>query len=172
MPQRHRAPHSHFPFFVACLFGWAALSFASSETSPTHPEDDAKPGDYASTSRGLLDGYDPVSYFDGHPRRGKSTLTLEYQEVTIRFTNAENRERFSESPERYLPQFGGYCAYGIRMGKRFNIDPQAFDIINGRLYLMLDDSTRLLWRQNLSENIAIAEQNWSKMAVATSADSD
>ena len=109
----------------------------------------------------LMQGYDPVSYHDAGPQRGNRNLEASYQGARIHFVSEGNLERFLDDPERYMPAYGGYCAYGVRMGQKFDIDPFSYHVSGGRLYLMLDRSTRLLWAQNREHNIGIADRIWN-----------
>ena len=109
----------------------------------------------------LMQGYDPVSYHDDSPQRGNRSVETSYQGARIHFASEANLERFLADPERYMPAYGGYCAYGVRMGQKFDIDPYSYHVSGGRLYLMLDRSTRLLWAQNREHNIGIADRIWN-----------
>jgi YHS domain-containing protein len=113
------------------------------------------------TSRGALDGYDPVAYFaTGGPQPGKAELTHDWGGATWHFATAENLAAFREDPERYAPQFGGYCAYAVANGYTAKTAPEAWDIADGRLYLNFDEATREKWRQDKTELIHAAAANW------------
>lgn len=107
-----------------------------------------------------LHGYDPVSYFQETPVEGKDSLKFQHQGVTYLFSTQKNLSQFSKAPGKYQPLFGGYCAYGVRMGKKFDIDPLAYAIEDGNLYVLLDRSTKKIWDQERKRNIAIAERIW------------
>lgn len=111
----------------------------------------------------LLHGFDPVSYFDGTPTLGQERYAARHSGARILFATAENLQRFRQDPERFLPAYGGYCAYGVRMGKKFDIDPLAWAIVDGKLYLMLDRSTRALWQRQRDQNIKIANRTWQSI---------
>ena len=72
-----------------------------------------------------LHGYDPVTYFADNPMKGDQAILSIYQQVEYHFTSLQNKTIFERSPERYLPMYGGYCAYGVRMGKKLDVDPLA-----------------------------------------------
>ena len=108
----------------------------------------------------LLHGYDPVSYFQGDPMPGVSSYSVTHGPALLRFASAENMASFQANPEHYLPQFGGFCAYGARMGKKFDIDPLAFSVVDDRLYVLLNRSTHALWLQDTQANIDIAARLW------------
>ena len=89
-----------------------------------------------STSRVALKGYDPISYFtDGKPEKGSSEFTFAFDDTTYWFKNAEHREKFAGDPERYAPQFDGYCAVQLSRGRKVEADPEAWTITNGKLYV-------------------------------------
>lgn len=110
-----------------------------------------------------LAGYDPVSFFDGAPERGRSRYATQHDGVRYLFAGKTNREKFLADPDAYLPAYGGYCSYGVRVGKKFEIEPTAFEVIDGRLYLLLNMATRALWQQQTKQNISIADRNWPQI---------
>jgi len=90
----------------------------------------------------LINGYDVVSYFvNENPYKGKSSISTNYDGVVLYFSSLENKNRFTENPEKYLPKYGGFCAFGVGMESigykagRYKIDPKIYKIINKRLYL-------------------------------------
>src|SRR5512143_963461 len=86
--------------------------------------------------REVVDAGDPVSYFtDATPAKGKAAFTATHDGVTYRLASAEHRHQFEAEPAKYLPQYGGYCAMGVAMGKKLAIDPEAYRIVDGKLYL-------------------------------------
>lgn len=108
-----------------------------------------------------LDGYDPVAYFEtGKAERGKSAHTASHEGATYYFSSEARRELFQRDPALYVPTYGGFCAYGVAVGQKFNGDPEVFAIVQGRLYLQLDRATQTLWKSELSKNIAIADRTW------------
>jgi len=110
-----------------------------------------------------IHGYDPISYTQGQPSIGKRALTYEYQGAKYQFSSKENLEQFKLSPSEYTPVFGGFCAYGIRMGKKLDINPLAYKYTEKQLYFLLDRSTQQLWDQDIERNIAIAERLWPSL---------
>ena len=82
-----------------------------------------------------LQGYDPVSYHNLSPEKGRKDLSVEYAGAVYLFTNPDNQKTFNNSPETYLPAFGGWCAWAMLDGEHVNVDPETFKIINGRAYL-------------------------------------
>ncbi|MGH8481461.1 MAG: YHS domain-containing (seleno)protein [Nevskiaceae bacterium] len=113
------------------------------------------------TSRGALDGYDPVAFFtDGAPTAGKPELSHEWNGATWHFASAGNLATFRAAPERYAPQFGGYCAYAVANGYTAKTAPEAWHIADGKLYLNFDLSVRDRWLADKAEFIAAGGRNW------------
>src|SRR5439155_13771890 len=101
--------------------------------------------DYTHNTPGLV-GYDPVAYFtDGKPMRGSGYHVTVHEGVTYAFTSEEHKKMFEANPRKYLPAYGGYCAYGVAVGKKFVVDPEAWKIVDGKLYLNLDKDVQKKW---------------------------
>jgi YHS domain-containing protein len=91
-------------------------------------------------------GYDPVAYFvAGEPRKGKSSIQETRGDAIYLFESEANRTLFRESPEKYTPAYGGFCAFGMRFGQRSNVDPYSWAIVDDRLYLLLNKGTLTIW---------------------------
>ena len=109
-------------------------------------------------------GYDPVAYFtDGKPTPGKAEFSHTWKGVTWRFTNAGNRDAFKAKPEAYAPQYGGYCAWAVSQGYTAKGDPNAWSIVDGKLYLNYNADVQKTWQKDASGNIAKADRNWPKV---------
>ena len=109
-------------------------------------------------------GYDVVAYFeDGKAMPGTGWHVAVHEGTTYLFANKQNRNQFARSPEKYLPQFGGYCAYGAAVGKKFYADPTVWKIVDGKLYLNLDTKIQKKWEGDLSENLKKGYANWPKI---------
>jgi YHS domain-containing protein len=122
----------------------------------------ASPVAAVNTADGLaLKGYNSVAYFtDGQPTKGADQYSFQWKGVTYRFASAENLKRFKADPEKYLPQYGGYCAYAMSLDRIADIDPHRWAIVGGKLYLNNDFLAQNLWSLNKSGNIASADRNW------------
>jgi len=106
-------------------------------------------------------GYDVVAYFkQGRPVPGVNGFTADYDGATYRFASAANRDAFAADPDRYAPQYGGYCAFGTAMGRKFDGDPTAWAIVDGKLYLNLNKDVQAKWKQNVPGYLRGAENNW------------
>ena len=111
-----------------------------------------------------IKGYDPVAYFtEGRPVLGDPAIRAEYDGAVWQFTTVEHRDAFLAHPTRYEPEYGGFCAYGAAQGLKTDIDPAAFSIIGGRLYLNASVDVRTRWRSELLNSIARADRNWAEV---------
>jgi YHS domain-containing protein len=112
----------------------------------------------------VIRGYDPVAYFTGgRPVPGRSDLSAEYKGGTYLFANAANRDAFKANPEKYVPQYGGYCAYGVAVGKKFDIDPSSWRIVDGKLYFNLNPVILEKWSSDTKGYLRKSEENWPKI---------
>jgi YHS domain-containing protein len=108
-----------------------------------------------------VSGYDPVAYFtEGKPVEGSGEYSYEWQGATWRFASAIHLDRFRADPARYAPQFGGYCAWAVSQGYTASADPQAWRIVDGKLYLNYNLDVQETWEQDVPGNIAKAGANW------------
>ena len=108
-----------------------------------------------------IEGADPVAYFlDGRAMAGSSDFTHDWDGAEWRFASAANRDRFAAEPERYAPRYGGYCAWAVSQGYTADIDPEAWTIVDGALYLNYSKSVQATWAKDIPGNIAKAEANW------------
>lgn len=108
-----------------------------------------------------LKGHDPVEYFvNNRPAKGDPARTLGYQGATYRFASEENKRLFEENPAKYVPQFGGFCAYAVSRGYTASIDPAAFQVVDGRLLLQYSKSVRDTFNNDTATNLRKADSNW------------
>jgi YHS domain-containing protein len=106
-------------------------------------------------------GYDPVAYFkEGAPVRGDKSLEFEHAGARWRFASAENLAAFKADPNRYAPQYGGYCAWAVSQGYTAKGDPKNWKIVNGRLYLNYNDEIQTRWEKDVPGFITKADANW------------
>jgi len=112
-----------------------------------------------------IEGIDPVAYFtDGKPVPGSKEHVFEWRGATWRFASAAHRDLFAADPEKYAPQYGGYCAWAVSRGYTAGIDPEAWKIHEGRLYLNYDPEVQAKWSEDIPGNIAKADANWPALA--------
>ncbi|HYZ39078.1 MAG TPA: YHS domain-containing (seleno)protein [Stellaceae bacterium] len=108
-----------------------------------------------------IKGYDPVSYFTiGKATRGLPQFSVTYQRAIYRFASAEARERFISMPEKFVPQYGGYCAFAIARNSIQDINPHEWAIVNGKLYLNNNFLSQALWSFDKSGNITRGNYYW------------
>ena len=112
-------------------------------------------------SGAAIRGYDPVAYHrELQPIKGSEQFTANWQGATWRFASAQNRDLFKANPERYAPQYGGYCAYGVAGGYAVGIDPAAWSVVNGKLYLNYSPGVQADWKKDVPGYIRRADANW------------
>ena len=116
------------------------------------------------TNDGAINGYDPVSYHKEKPVKGTEDHSYEWKDATWYFASEENLALFKTDPERYAPQFGGYCAYGMAEGHKAPTQPDAWTIVDGKLYFNYNKEVLSTWRENRDEFIKQAEGNWPSVS--------
>jgi enamine deaminase RidA (YjgF/YER057c/UK114 family) len=124
---------------------------------------------FASTARGdeprlSISGYDPVAYFtDGKPVPGKAEFEYVWHKSRWRFASGEHRDLFIKDPQRYAPQYDGYCAMGASfdaLAHKDTVDPEAWTIVDGKLYLVHNSYWLEKWREKAKEHIKQADKDW------------
>ena len=114
-----------------------------------------------------IEGYDPVAYFtEGRPVEGSREHVFDWNGATWRFASAAHRELFVQAPEKYAPQYGGYCAWAVSQGYTAGIDPEAWRIENGRLYLNYSPEVQKKWAADIPGNVAKGGATWPKLLAA------
>ena len=113
------------------------------------------------TSEGAINGYDPVSYYkESKPVKGAREYSYEWKNVTWYFASKENLSTFKTNPGKYAPQFGGYCAYGMAKGHKASTEPDAWTIVDDKLYLNHNRDVLSKWKGNQNELIKQADGQW------------
>lgn len=111
----------------------------------------------------MLFGYDVVSYFtEGHERAGNPAIKSDYKGVTFRFSKAGNKALFDAAPEKYIPQFGGYCTNGIVYGIPWGGDADTWEMIGGKLYIFGGKGSHDAFMLDVPRNMALANKYWSE----------
>lgn len=109
-------------------------------------------------------GYDVVAYFtNGKPVEGSSDHEFEWNGATWRFASAQHRNLFAKDPAKYAPRYGGFCAFGVSRGYAVGIDPAAWTIVDGKLYLNYNRDVQAEWLKDIPGYIAKADANWPKI---------
>jgi len=110
----------------------------------------------------ILAGYDTVAYFTQNAAvEGKAKFTAVHNDAIYRFSSAANRDTFSTNPDKYAPQYGGFCAYGAALGKKFDIDGKAFEVVDGKLYVNKNLDVYETWVEDKADNIVEANKQWT-----------
>ena len=108
-----------------------------------------------------INGYDPVAYFiQQAPVKGDTDHSSTWNGATWRFASADNKAVFDANPDAYAPQYGGYCAYAVANGYTAKTDPDAWSIVDGKLYLNYSRRVRKRWLEDVPGNIAKGDANW------------
>jgi YHS domain-containing protein len=108
-----------------------------------------------------LRGYDPVAYFEtGKPTHGMAAITASYGGARYLFSTKAHRRSFLNNPNKYLPQFGGFCAVGTSFGEKVDVDPETGKILNGKLYLNNGPKAQEIFDSDPVNTISRAEHNW------------
>jgi len=109
-------------------------------------------------------GYDPVAYFKvNQPVKGNRAYTYKWKNATWLFVSKENADEFAKNPDKYAPQYGGYCAYGCSEGHKATTDPNAWTIVDGKLYLNYNLKVKEYWTKDRYKRIIQADSNWPKI---------
>ena len=144
--------HKFFAVAVFALTAMFAAAPAYANEAPVHT---------AMFSRVAVGGYDPVAYFtDGRPVRGTSEHRITHQGYEYRFASAEHLAAFRPNPSRYLPQYGGYCAWAVANGYTAAGNPQNWRIVDGKLYLNYNDEIQTRWERDIPGFIRSGNANW------------
>ncbi len=126
---------------------------------------DAAPRFNANRAGVVAGGYDVVAYFvDQKPVRGNPAIAHTWLGATFHFATTEHRDAFAKAPEKYAPQFGGFCAWAVSRNYTADIDPEAWTVANGRLFLNYSKRVQETWLQNRDANIAKGDANWPALS--------
>lgn len=115
----------------------------------------------AALSTVAVGGFDLVSYQTAaKPVRGNGNHVAVHDGATYLFSSESNKAEFDADPDKYLPAFGGYCAFGVSVGKKFIGDPDVWEVVDGTLYLCLDNKIKGMWNEDVPAKIAEANAKW------------
>ena len=158
---------------LACIAG-SAIAQQSAPAQPAPSRDTTHytlPKHEPGAAALAIEGYDPVAYFPeggGKPAKGLTQLTYTHRSVEYRFATQANLDAFKKDPAKYEPAYGGWCAWAMAdTGKKVEIDPKAFRITGGRLFLFYTDiftDTRNSWKKDEPKHIADADGHWKTLA--------
>jgi YHS domain-containing protein len=148
------------------LIGAALIALSLSGTAfVAHADEPGKPIAELYVKSGVaLEGYDAVSYFtDGKPTPGNAEHEVDWRGARWQFTSKEHADAFKANPEHYAPQYGGYCAYAVSIGKTATGDPRQWAIVKNKLYVNNNPLAMQLWDKDRGGNIKNADQNWPQI---------
>ncbi len=143
----------------------AGLTMAATAPALAGPEVNTAPGlvlvDGKPAPGLAVHGHDVVAYFTkGKPIRGEARFATVYKEATYRFSTKANLDAFKANPAKYEPAYGGYCAYGVSVGAKFDGNPNYWKIVDGKLYLNLDRDIAAAFDKDVNGSLKKAEANW------------
>lgn len=118
-------------------------------------------------SKTAVSGYDTVAFFtEAKPANGSPFIAADYQGATYFFASEEHKKMFTADPAKYAPQFGGFCAFGVGLGKLFPVDINTWQVRNGKLYLNLNPDILKKFNGDFDGNVAKADHNWPSLVKA------
>lgn len=146
------------------FIAWAAAAVLATGVAVASPAWAAGPEVNATITGLALRGYDPVSYFaDNKPVMGDFTITADYGGATYRFASEAHKAMFEKEPAKYVPQYGGFCAFGTAQGYKVDGDPNVWKIVDNKLYLNLAPAVAERWVTDIPGNIKSADKNWTSI---------
>ena len=111
-----------------------------------------------------IGGYDPVAFFtESKPVKGAANYNLQWKDATWRFASQANLDSFAKAPEKYAPQYGGYCAYGTADGHKAPTEADTWTVLNGKLYFNYNQEVKGMWDKDRPKYIAQADGNWENI---------
>ena len=121
-----------------------------------------KPQIYTNSSTGIaINGYDPVAYFTvGKPVEGSQKFSHQWRGAKWHFSSEANKAKFAAAPQKYSPQYGGYCAFAVSYGSTATTVPEAWTIVDNKLYLNNSLGVRSRWKTDIPGYIKKANANW------------
>jgi YHS domain-containing protein len=148
-------------FLLLIVLAFAGVAVAQDEPSING----TKQADVIFQNNGIaIHGYDPVAYFTkGQPVKGSKDFEYSYMGAIWRFASAENKDAFIKEPGKYIPEFGGYCAFGMSRGYAAPTEADAWSIVDGRLYLNFNRDVQREWKKDVPGHIEKANANWPKI---------
>lgn len=144
--------------FIVVMF----FSFISGNAMATQPINTLSGGLFERQTGIAILGYDTVAYFlENKPIKGKTEFSVDWNGAKWLFASKENQNLFKSSPEKYAPQYGGYCAYGVAVDNLVSIEPDKFTIMNEKLYLNYDADVQSKWRKSPEKYITDADKKFN-----------
>lgn len=108
-----------------------------------------------------IEGHDPVAYFTQNAAvMGSAKISVMHEGAKYYFSSKENLKMFEASPAKYLPAYGGFCAFAVSRGATSSVEPDKFTVVKGKLYLNYSGNVQMVWREDVPGNISMANKNW------------
>ncbi len=150
---------------ITLAIALAAVAFAAAPSSAfAVAEVNVAPGRTLQGPGVAVHGYDTVAYFtQGKPVHGSAKFSKVHNNATYRFANAEHLKQFEANPDRYVPVYGGFCAFGVSVGAKFDGDPRLWKIVDDKLYLNLNEDIQKTWLEDVPGNITKANEAWKRI---------
>ena len=153
----HHFSRVHSPASVATLV--ASAAFASLN---------AMAGAFNETNGVAIDGFDPVAYITEQKAvKGSAEFSNVYKDSVFHFKSAANRDAFIAAPDKFAPQYAGYCAFGVSRGYKAAISSDAFTVVDGKLYLNYNGEVKAKWATDMPGYIGKADSNWAAVEKTT-----
>jgi YHS domain-containing protein len=145
----------------ALFLGTGALLFNNESRAAEPPINTLSGSLFGGRGDTAIAGHDPVAYFTlGKAVKGQDGLVAEWKGAKWKFASAEHLKLFTAEPEKYAPQYGGYCAYGVAQGYLVKIDPEQFTLRDGKLYLNYDAKVQAQWLKDVPGYIRTADERF------------
>lgn len=125
-------------------------------------------GEFNESDGVAIQGFDAVAYVVDHAAtQGVADYTSTYKGSVFRFKSAANRDAFNADPQKYAPQYNGYCAYGVSRGYKAGTSPNAFSVVDGKLYLNFNEEVKTMWAKDAPGYIVKADTQWASVEQTT-----
>lgn len=146
------------------ISGLLCITSFAATTAGDAPKEPSKANTFTNKNGVAIDGYDVVAYFNySEPRLGKAEYAVTLDNgVTYWFSSEETQSLFNQDPDRYLPQYGGFCAYAMAKNEKVEVDPTVWTIVDGKLYLNASKGVCKKWKKKQESCIKKADKNWCK----------
>lgn len=149
--------------FVASTVLMTLASFALPELALAYDENSTSALNVDANGIALK-GFDPVSYFlPSGPVAGKAEIFAKHGGATYQFSSLQNRDTFAANPAKYIPAYGGFCAMGVALEQKLDVDPQLWRVVDGKLYLNVHKGAQTRWLEDVKGNLAKADKNWLRL---------
>ena len=149
---------------MASALAVAGMLFGTAASAAEPPINTLKNSLFGGRTDTAINGYDTVAYFTvGKPVKGQDALATEWMGAKWKFSTQAHLDLFKANPEKYAPQYGGYCAYGVAIDNLVSIEPDKFKIIDGKLYLNYDDDVQQKWLKNPTGYIKTADSKFQSL---------